>query len=100
MRAKSLALGDRFIALVESRCADHPLTLATPREHARRGSHVSFLHPQGYAVMQALIARGAQVNRLGWTPLHYAASKGRLETARMLLGKQAFLLFPALSRRW
>jgi len=26
---------------------------------------------------KTLIARGAQVNRLGWTPLHYAASKGR-----------------------
>ncbi|WP_249205301.1 ankyrin repeat domain-containing protein, partial [Achromobacter sp. Marseille-Q0513] len=25
---------------------------------------------------RALIARGAQINRLGWTPLHYAASKG------------------------
>ncbi|KDD64248.1 ankyrin repeat protein [Bordetella bronchiseptica OSU553] len=44
---------------------------------------------------QALIARGAQVNRLGWTPLHYAASKGRLETARMLLGKQALVNAPS-----
>ncbi|CRD86529.1 kynureninase [Bordetella pertussis] len=77
VRAKSLALGDRFIALVESRCADHPLTLATPREHARRGSHVSFLHPQGYAVMQALIARGVigdyrepELLRFGLTPLY------------------------------
>ena len=33
-----------------------------------------------------LIARGAQVNRLGWTPLHYAASKGQMEMARMLRG--------------
>ena len=42
VRKKSLALGDLFIALVEERCAGHPLTLATPREHALRGSHVSF----------------------------------------------------------
>ncbi|SUV86486.1 kynureninase [Bordetella pertussis] len=62
---------------MESRCADHPLTLATPREHARRGSHVSFLHPQGYAVMQALIARGVigdyrepELLRFGLTPLY------------------------------
>ena len=36
VRKKSLALGDLFIALVEERCAGHPLTLATPREHAAR----------------------------------------------------------------
>jgi len=38
---------------------------------------------------EALIARGAQVNRLGWTPLHYAASKGQLDAARLLLRHQA-----------
>ncbi|WP_420042552.1 ankyrin repeat domain-containing protein [Bordetella genomosp. 13] len=38
---------------------------------------------------KALIARGAQVNRLGWTPLHYAASKGQLETARLMLQHRA-----------
>jgi kynureninase len=63
LRAKSLALTDLFIELVEARCADHGLTLATPRNHAVRGSHVSFAHAGGdncggYAIMQALIARG------------------------------------------
>ena len=58
LRVKSLALTDLFIDLVETRLAGHPLTLITPRGHAERGSHVSFLHPDGYAVMQALIARG------------------------------------------
>ncbi|MDC3952194.1 kynureninase, partial [Pseudomonas aeruginosa] len=42
----SLALADLFIELVESRCERFGLTLATPREHARRGSHVSFEHAQ------------------------------------------------------
>jgi kynureninase len=59
LRVKSLALTDMFIQLVEARCADHGLTLATPRDHAVRGSHVSFAHADaGYAIMQALIARG------------------------------------------
>jgi kynureninase len=58
IRAKSLALTDLFIELVEARCGGHPLGLVTPREHARRGSQVSFTHPHGYAVMAALIARG------------------------------------------
>jgi kynureninase len=77
LRAKSLALTDLFIGLVEERCAGHPLELVTPREHARRGSHASFTHPHGYAVMQALIARGVigdyrepRIMRFGFTPLY------------------------------
>lgn len=77
VRAKSLVLTDLFIELVEARCASHPLTLITPRDHAVRGSHVSFLHPDGYAVMQALIDRGVigdyrepEVLRFGITPLY------------------------------
>jgi hypothetical protein len=42
-----------------------------------------------------LIKRGAQVNRLGWTPLHYAASKGRIETAKLLLAHQAMVNAPS-----
>ncbi|TFW29339.1 kynureninase [Massilia horti] len=77
VRAKSLALTDLFIELVESRCTGHPLQLVTPRDHARRGSQVSFTHPHGYAVMQALIARGVigdyrepHIMRFGFTPLY------------------------------
>jgi len=77
LRAKSLALTDLFIALVELRCMMHPLDLVTPRDHAQRGSHVSFVHPHGYAVMQALIARGVigdyrepGIMRFGFTPLY------------------------------
>jgi len=42
-----------------------------------------------------LIRRGAMVNRLGWTPLHYAASTGKLETARMLIANKAIIDAPA-----
>ncbi|RQO48753.1 kynureninase [Pseudomonas sp. KBW05] len=77
LRRKSLALTDLFIALVEARCAAHGLVLITPREHAKRGSHVSFEHPEGYAVIQALIARGVigdyrepRIMRFGFTPLY------------------------------
>jgi kynureninase len=77
IRAKSLALTDLFIALLEARCGKHPLGLVTPREHARRGSQVSVTHPHGYAVMQALIGRGVigdyrepAIMRFGFTPLY------------------------------
>nr|WP_256988639.1 ankyrin repeat domain-containing protein [Bordetella genomosp. 9] len=43
---------------------------------------------------KALIARGAQVNRLGWTPLHYAASKGQMEMAKLLLAHKAIVNAP------
>ena len=75
LRARSLALTDRFIAGVEATCP--MLTLATPRRHAERGSQVSFRHPEGYAIMQALIARGVigdfrapDILRFGFTPLY------------------------------
>jgi len=44
LRARSLALTDRFIAGVESACPD--LTLVTPREHDCRASQVSFTTPK------------------------------------------------------
>ncbi|NWL80212.1 kynureninase [Pseudomonas taiwanensis] len=77
LRQKSLALTDLFIERVQARCGKHPLTLVTPLEHARRGSHVSFEHPEGYAVIQALIDRGVigdyrepRIMRFGFTPLY------------------------------
>ncbi|MBL4927377.1 kynureninase [Fuscibacter oryzae] len=75
LRATSLALTDRFIAGVEAACPD--LTLATPRDHTSRGSQASFRHPEGYAIMQALIAEGVvgdfrapDILRFGFTPLY------------------------------
>jgi kynureninase len=58
LRAKSVALTELFIALVEGRCADFGIEIVSPREAALRGSQVSRRHPGGYAVMQALIAAG------------------------------------------
>jgi hypothetical protein len=38
---------------------------------------------------EALIAKGAAVNRPGWTPLHYAAASGDDDIARLLLAHGA-----------
>jgi ankyrin repeat protein len=40
--------------------------------------------------VEALLAKGAEVNRPGWTPLHYAAASGNQDILRMLLDKSAF----------
>lgn len=99
VRAKSLALTDLFIELVESRCAGHPLALVTPREHARRGSQVSFTHPHGYAVMAALIARGVigdyrepEIMRFGFTPLYtsFADVWDAVEILKDILDRQDY----------
>ncbi len=58
LRTKSVALTELFIALVDRECAGHGFELASPREAGRRGSQVSLRHPEGYAIMQALIADG------------------------------------------
>lgn len=75
VRRESLALSELFIAKVEARCPD--LELASPRDGGIRGSQVSFRHPQGYAIMQALIAHGVigdfrspDILRFGVTPLY------------------------------
>ena len=77
IRAKSMALGDMFIDLVERRCAGHGLTLASPREAGARGSQVSFAQPHAYAITQALIHYGVigdfrapDVIRFGFAPLY------------------------------
>ena len=76
VEAKGRALTDLFIREVEARCTDPALVLASPRDAARRGLHVSFAHPQGYALVQALIARGVigdfrapDIARFGFSPL-------------------------------
>lgn len=44
---------------------------------------------------KALVERGAHINRLGWTPLHYAASKGHIEMVRFLIANKAIVDAPA-----
>jgi kynureninase len=75
VRAASIRLTDLFIAQVEKRCPS--LTLFSPRNGADRGSQVSFASDNGYAVMQALIARNVigdfrapNLIRFGFTPLY------------------------------
>ena len=76
LAAKSRSLSELFIAEVEARCGDQ-VRLASPRDPTQRGSHVVFAHPEGYAVMQALIARGVvgdfrapDLMRFGFAPLY------------------------------
>lgn len=42
-------------------------------------------------LVRQLIARGADVNKPGWAPLHYAATGGHLEIMALLLEHHAFI---------
>lgn len=75
IRARSIELSECFLAEVEARCPQ--LELASPRDPQARGSQVSFRFENGYAAMQALIARGVigdfrapDIMRFGFTPLY------------------------------
>lgn len=58
LRSKSLALTRLFAELVNERCADHGLAIASPADDGRRGSQVCLARAEGaYAIVQALIAR-------------------------------------------
>jgi kynureninase len=77
LRAKSSALTERFIDLVLERCAGFGFELASPRAAEQRGSQVALRHPEGYPIMQALIADGVigdfrapDLLRFGFAPLY------------------------------
>jgi kynureninase len=94
LREKSVALCELFIRLADERCAPLGFSVASPRDARVRGSQVSLVHEpadgasHGYAIMQALIARGVigdfraggpadphgpalpDILRFGFTPLY------------------------------
>lgn len=75
VRARSLSLTGFFIECLGGLGIDLPL--ATPAQDGRRGSQISLRHPEAYAVVQALMARGVvgdfrepDIIRLGFAPLY------------------------------
>jgi kynureninase len=88
LRARSVELTELFVAEAEAACPG--LELASPRDAAARGSQVSFRHPQGFAVMQALIARGVigdfrapDLIRFGFAPLYNTSEDARAAAAAL-----------------
>jgi kynureninase len=78
IRARSIELSEQFISEVEAGCK--AVELASPRDPQARGSQVSFRFHEGYAAMQALIARGIigdfrapDIMRFGFCPLYNTA---------------------------
>ena len=66
-----------LIDLVARECAGHGLELGTPDNADERGNHVIYRHPEAYAIVQALKARGVVGDfrnpdcvRLGIAPIY------------------------------
>ena len=77
VQEKGRALGDLMIRLSDERLVPLGVGIASLRDAARRGNHVSLTHPEGYRIMQTLIARGIvgdfrapDVMRFGFGPLY------------------------------
>jgi kynureninase len=74
---KAHSLCRMFAELVENHCGKFGVRMVGPVDFSKRGSHVSFECPDGYAVMQALIAhkvigdfRAPNMIRFGLAPLY------------------------------
>jgi kynureninase len=58
LRKKAGRMSALLVQLVERECAGHGLVLGSPPDATSRGNHVIYHHPEAYAVVQALKARG------------------------------------------
>ena len=97
VRQKSETLTTWFIDCLAD-CPD--LELISPIRPAERGSQVSFQHPQGYAIVQALAAAGVigdyrdpDILRFGFSPLYtsYAEAERAARLLRDILNAQTYL---------
>ena len=88
LRKQSILLGDLLISEVARTCP--VLQLVSPRDGNQRGSQVSFAFEQGYAAIQALIARGVvgdfrapNIMRFGICPLYIGEADIRASAAHI-----------------
>jgi len=77
IRKKSKRLTDVFIQLMEQECGDLGFELLSPKDANIRGCQVSFAHPHGFQIIQALASRGIigdyrepNIVRFGFAPLY------------------------------
>ena len=76
IHAKAVALTELSVALADEALASHGVTIASPRDPARRGAHVGLAHVQAFELCAGLIERGVipdfrrpDVIRYGFSPL-------------------------------
>jgi kynureninase len=104
LAAKGRTMTDLMVALGDAWLAPHGVTLASPRSTERRGSHLTFAHPQAWQLTQALIERGVVPDfrtpdrvRLGPAPLYtrFVDVWDAMDRFREVLAERAHVRFPA-----
>jgi len=86
-----MALQDEPSLKAAEALLDWPKTNPEPRT-AKDESPLMLAALRGHTgLVKKFIARGADVNKTGWTPLHYAATSGHLEIMRILLDNHAYI---------
>ncbi|MGH3736810.1 MAG: kynureninase [Micromonosporaceae bacterium] len=101
--AKGQALTSYAVELADAWLAEHRVLLASPRDPARRGCHVTLHHPEAWRLCQALIAEGVIPDfrtpdrlRLGFAPLYTSFTEvyDGLATLKRILDYKTYLDFP------
>ncbi|RBY84959.1 kynureninase [Blastococcus sp. TF02A-30] len=104
LAAKGRTMTDLVVALGDEWLAPQGVALASPRDAARRGSHVTFAHPQAWQLTQALIDRGVVPDfrtpdrvRLGPAPLYtrFVDVWDAMDRFRAILADRTYEAFPA-----
>jgi kynureninase len=106
--AKGQRMTDLMVALGDAWLQPHGAALASPRDLAVRGSHVTFAHPQAWQLTQALIDRGVVPDfrtpdrvRLGPAPLYtrFVDVWDAMDRFRGILADGSWARFPAALAR-
>lgn len=66
------------------------INLSTPNKYGESPLMMAIFTHQTELAKQ-LINRGAATNKEGWSPLHYAATRGNVEIMRLLLARDAYI---------
>ncbi|MBJ7453084.1 MAG: aminotransferase class V-fold PLP-dependent enzyme [Blastococcus sp.] len=104
LAAKGRAMTDLVVALGDEWLVPAGATLASPREAVRRGSHITFAHPQAWQLTQALVDRSVVPDfrtpdrvRLGPAPLYtrFVDVWDAMDRFRAVLADRSYEAYPA-----
>ncbi len=90
MPALLLAYQKKAVKVLDVLIAAKPTNLNVVNSNGENLLMLAAINNQ-LALVEQLIEKGTDINKPGWTALHYAASKGHIEMIRLLLDNQAYI---------